>query len=1029
MVSNPDLLLGPIASTTGELADLDQIVSTDIDGNTDAQVIFNNFHARILRVEDQAIRFNFEVETTAPTSDRSLRFNDTTIEDVTFIYIDRPNGILDRADELYESLNSGTFVRVSTAGKVAWFETTGAVTGVGGSSGYYRIPVIHRRDQGMPFLDEDILSIDFYAPPNTALNTSFDDSSAVGLLSGAANVQTSLSRFDGTGIGSPTFRFSGPYSATSSNINEWFGGRQLVRMECTSNGGISPVTFDLPGSTALNTAFDQLSAAGLPEVIRFVISYTGSTETFLSIRPRSSPAPQIRGTTNIIVRSGIAAEIEISRTSGTISSYIFDSIGVTTASGGSTLDSIKLINPSVQTWDASTNGPLPTSSVIKGNAYKVVNAPSDGSGRFDEVMSDGDWVVWEGETFTSWSATPHQWFVLPAHEVRRISALESEFLNTVQLSTTSARNTIIRGADYADSAGEIRMKLYATPGDYSAADLNTTGQIDEFTDTSDQSAYLGIRLTGNFSALESTLPTLYVYAEDGSSNFTRLLNLHDDFAFQGDFGAESDYLSNNAINYNANDTLRIYVTTLESRYNSPDLDISESNLDTALQAKVNRSDPDGSDDRARLAALETKMNALFPLTPDVTDLVGWGDIYNTENATQTVTITSGYSLIADYRGDATRYESAGVTYSDAGTNVVRYTGLGDNLFRGFGFKVNAPADQVLMWIVDGATLIPFVDMVDTSGTGTFRVNNYTPATTEDQRVTNRTIAATVSGQTTLRAGSSDTATFTAADYPSNATQGSRIAQVGLEVLLNGSETQAEHLQDIDIPDDLTAQSAQNIDASIYLGPIYNNRTVNVTISFATRVSGSDLIVDVKLVSAPSDVTIAIRDTFTILNYTAPVTVARVDNFETLTDEGGNYEFTGETELLISFQPRQDLGFTSVVGAATTGGTVTQLNDRDVPFDAEQHFGSVEIPDQTALSGFEFRTFAPQHYLLHSDLAHLVTRNATQWCYGLAELRAVSEHSVSDPVDFTGGVVLLSPNSTRYLLTVDNSGTLKTQVVT
>ena len=203
-----------------------------------------------------------------------------------------------------------------------------------------------------------------------------------GVLTGVSEVESALQRVDGTGIGAPIFNFSGPYSAASANISEWFDNRQQVRMRCTDPGGIFPVTFDLPGTTALNTAFDALVTAGLPETLRLTIEYTGTTATFLRIQPRIAPSPQIAGTTSIIVRSGIAATVEITRSSGTISDYVFTAIGGIgdPASGG--FDSIKLINPATAVWDASTNGTLPSTNVAKGNAYKVVNAPSDGTGRF-----------------------------------------------------------------------------------------------------------------------------------------------------------------------------------------------------------------------------------------------------------------------------------------------------------------------------------------------------------------------------------------------------------------------------------------------------------------------------------------------------------------------------------------------------------------------------------------------------------------------------------------------------------------------
>ncbi len=419
-----------------------------------------------------------------------------------------------------------------------------------------------------------------------------NDTSQTGVLNGASNLQAALNRLDGTGVGASIFRFTGSYSAQASNIDEWFNNRQQVRMRCTDNGGVSPVTFDLPGSIALGTAFDALVVAGLPEVLRFILEYTGSQAANMIVRPRSTPSPQISGTTNIIVRSGVAATVEITRTSGTISDYVFTSIGGIGGTTGGALDAISLINPANTVWDASSSGALPTSGVIKGSAYKVVNAPSDGSGRFGEVMEDGDWVVWEGESFTAWATEPHAWFVIPGHEVRRISALETDFLSGVTATVpVTDRNATIRGADYADTAGQIRLKFYSTVADYDAADLNTTGDVDEYADASDQSGYFAIRFTGTLANLEDVLPTLWVYSEDSSGNFTRILNLSRDFNHLGDFGAESDYISNQSLEYTTGDTWRIYTTTDVDRYTIQNLDVYRGNLSEALQNQISGQEP------------------------------------------------------------------------------------------------------------------------------------------------------------------------------------------------------------------------------------------------------------------------------------------------------------------------------------------------------------------------------------------------------------------------------------------------------
>ena len=853
-----------------------------------------------------------------------------------------------------------------------------------------------------------------------AADVEVNSTDLVGALNGSANAQIAINRIDGTGIGADLFQFTGTYSAQSSNISEWFGNKQLVRMRCTGRGG-SPsgsLSFDLPGTTALETAFDALSALGIAEVIRFRIEYTGDSSSFLNIRPRVSPSPQITGTTNIIVRSNVVASLEITRTSGTISDYIFTAITQIAAPGSSTFDSLKLINPATTTWDASENGSLPSSGVVKGNAYRVINAPSDGSGRFDEVMYTDDWVVWNGETFTAWATEPHQWFVISAHDVRRITALENEFLTDVAISDVSSRNAVNRGADYADSAAEIRIKIYDTVDDYDAADLNTTGQIDEFTQASDTTGVVAVRLAGTQSSLSSTLPNLYLYLDD-----TLLGNFDRDLSYLGDFGAESDYILTTPINYVANEVIRVYEGTTVDRYNAPNLDISESNLTDEVQAKLNSTDHGGGDNNNRLTTLESKMAALFPLTPDVDKLTDFADIYNDTNTTETVTITDGYSLIADYRSDSDRYESTGVTYDNTGTNVVTYTGLGTSYNKGFGFTIAAPSDKTLLWVIDDTTRIPYVDI---TSSGNIRVNNYTTATAPGQHIENESHTLTKSGgsATTLSTASDSVQTFTITPYPSGALNATRSLQVGIDVFINGSDTTAGHLQSILLPDTNVAQSRQEIQASIFLGPIYNSRTVDVTFGYELRVSGSDYLVDFTLISAPSDVTIDMEDVFAFLSYTSAATTTRTDNYVNLTDPLGDYTFTGAVDLLLTFHPIGTTSLMEVVPVViNSSDVVDELNDATIPRPA-QDFASVEIPDNIG-----FTTFQADHFFIHRDLSSLLRRRGTKWAYGLALLEEVSEQQITEAIDFTQGIVLTSPNTTRYKVTVADDGTLKTEIVT
>ena len=841
-----------------------------------------------------------------------------------------------------------------------------------------------------------------------------------GVVSGSSDVETGLQRIDGTGVGSQIRTFTGNFSAQTSNISEWFGNRQQTRLRCTSNAGINPVTFTLPGSTALTTAFDALQTAGLPEVLRFIIEYTGPSTTFLRVVPRTSPSPQIGGTTSAVVRTGTFAQFEIARLSGVIGSYVFQDQAAIGDTGGGTLDAIKLISPTTEVWDASTNGPLPAvASAVKGNAYKVVNAPTDGSGRFGEVMLNDDWIVVEADQLTSWSVTPLQWFVLPAHEVRRITALEQNFLTDVTVTTpVTDRNTVVRGADYADTAGELRLKIYTDESGYSAADLNTTGDIDAYTNTSDITGILAIRLDRTSTNLTTPLTDLYLYTENSDGTFVLLGNMARDFAFRGDFGGESDYTSINNVVYTTGQTIRIYIGESLDRYSAPNLDISYTNLDDDVQQRLSQAATGGVSDEHRLASLESKMDALYPLTPDVTDLTEFADIFAPAQTSQIVDVTPGYSLMADYRGDATRYEQSGVTYDATGTNVVRYSGLTSDLRRAFGFKVTAPSDKTLLSLVDGSTLIPYVDM--TAG-GNFRINNYQFATEPGTNIRDEIHFLTrTAGVEQLDPNEATVSTFTITPYPANSTGRSRTLQVDIEPYNpSGALYGNGHFANITLPAENTAQARTTIVEPV---PIAFGNSIDVTLSYELRVSGDDLLIDFRMVSSASDQISAVRLTnvATLLTYTSASTTSRTDRWVSFSDAGGTYTFTGEAELLISFQPFFDGNTTSIVGVVREStGTVVQLNDdRSLLPDVS----IVEIPDD-----IDFRTFLADHYFRHSDLAALVTRTNTQWVYGLALLRDISEYRITGELDFDS-IILIAPNDTRYRLTVDNLGVLKTEVV-
>ena len=506
---------------------------------------------------------------------------------------------------------------------------------------------------------------------------------------------------------------------------------------------------------------------------------------------------------------------------------------------------------------------------------------------------------------------------------------------------------------------------------------------------------------------------------------------------------------------------------------------------------------------ADIATLQSKLNSLFPLTPDVDILINWANIYDPIHGAATVDIVDGYSLIADYKSDTERYESAGISYS-TGTNVVVYTGLTENLHRTFAFAltqvntvtlsgtsgtanipivgvnylatfntnltttasdfvtahavaldtagvtvtssgavltfrstdpsvpftiadaVNATGnlagaeasvlnDKTLLYIIDGSERIPFVDV---TSSGNIRVNDYLPATTVDQQISNQTTFLTKqSGPATISQGSGNQR-FAIPNFPSGSTNRSRTLQIDARIFVNGVDTRAGGFNPIvEIPATNTAQPINTVDHSFNLGESYGNRTVTIRTGYEFIVDGADLDVRLTVVSAPGDISVNFEgSTAASLSYTSQSVTARVDNFLSASDGLGTYTFSGWQEFLISIRPvisrsGERTGYIEVVPVAVgSDGVIHQLNDF---VDSE----GLNVRTPTPLwSGIEvaddigFKTFAADHYFTHAALAGLLLHRNEKWAYGLARLQTVNAgHSFTEAVDLaTGSTIGGSP---------------------
>ncbi len=471
-------------------------------------------------------------------------------------------------------------------------------------------------------------------------------------------------------------------------------------------------------------------------------------------------------------------------------------------------------------------------------------------------------------------------------------------------------------------------------------------------------------------------------------------------------------LTPSAVNNNQDIVYNTYTITVPDAVSGTPTNLTPDGTETSITEldptsifKINRdnvsqallSDIENGANSSEITQLKNRVSTLYPLSTYVDRLTDWGTIYEPDHATENVEIVSGYSLLADFRATDDRYESAGVTYT-AGTGVSEYTGLTDNYNRAFAFKVTAASDKVLMWIVDGVETVPFVDI--TAG-GQIRVNDYTPSASQDVDLTNQYTGLTLAAggvNIITTAVPKPRAIYTIPDFPANTTNQSQGVTADFEVLVNGNDLGAGGDISFSIPVTPTSQSRINSDHTFNLGPLYNNRQITVTIGHRLTFSDPDYQIDFTLQAAPSDITLRVNNVSLFRNYTTSQAVPRVDNFLSFSDALGTYTFTGEQEFILSFDHGHQGSVDAVPATVGADGVIDELNNLRIQ--ELVTFNSIEVADD-----IEFRTFQSDHFLTHSDLAHLLENRAIKWVYSLARLNTVTGRAVNQPIDLASGTTI------------------------
>lgn len=652
------------------------------------------------------------------------------------------------------------------------------------------------------------------------------------------------------------------------------------------------------------------------------------------------------------------------------------------------------------------------------NAGEAVIASNSNPNAFGTSVGRGDALFAKVNNPTQDISNITDWLRLEGDDSYSITLSERQFINTL-----NEDDVAVRVADAADSV-TITFYLLNTAATVDG-DL-TGGQTGSFHQTTDQrSGILYVRVPQSYiNAFGADRIYVEIINPGGtSSTFVALSTFTErtDLLVAGDDVFESlGFNHGTSINYEAGQTIKLWQTRLSREwYFNAAFDVLRGlqnnsipieKLQPAVQALI-RDHPD-----IDLTSFESRLDALFPLARDVNVLDDWARIYDPARASATVVDSDQYTLMADFRTTSDHYESTGVTYDDTGTDIVDYSGLTDGTARSFGVVAVAAANQTLLSLGNGGSVIPFIDV--TAG-GAVRVNNFTPARTQDQVINNHYVAGVLSTGTGTIAVGGAASTYTIPTYPANTDEQSRSASVEFDVLVNGVDTSAGGFINIDLPNDDTAQAKRTVNHSFYLG-FPTGRTVNVTVGYEFRKVGADFFLDLTLENAPADVTLSTQAVETFQTYTATVVIARVDNWISFGTGAGAFTFSGEHEFLFEIVPipNDANGRLEVIGAAinTSSSVVTEFNNVRISAPSPS-FDEVQIPDT-----IEFRTFKTNHYITHSGSASLLRDRADRFVYGLAREEVVTGHAITADVDLTAGSTINGNEFSRDIAATAIGGT-------
>ena len=561
----------------GKVADAIDVETTG-DFGSELQTVLNN-------ISDLVFRQTFDNTVANDPPSNSFRRNTADRTTVTEIYVDL-NWNEGTFNEFLLDLPAGSYVyqqSITTPANNVLYRTTARATAGTGSS-WFNIPVSYLRSEGDEFTDGDDVSFRFLPGLQTGTTTSRELILPFTFNQDLIIVQGNIDR----ALTAPLY-----YAA----------GNDRTDVE---------LIFRVAGLT------QDSSGNALSYPLEFIVGHTGGTSRLLGNNTFTVQF-QDQNNANAIIQMRVGSGSPINTLTLFQSDVYAFRVDSTTDSEiavvrTSTIDPRAVaqfdLNADV-TVDATNNttftnsfaGNIPPEVPEQGEQYLV----RVGGHPFDNVEVDA------GDVMESLASPPdfadvNDWAIIRRALSHPVTALESRFLGGV-----SETSSVSKGVNYADSAGEIRIQLYDIGG-YTPADLNNNGQIDQYSNTANQfNQVIAIRFNNTQAQLTNVLPRLYVDVLSPDGVDRRVFNLSTDFTFQGDFGAESDWLSDTTFNYRADQIIRIFETQNINSYaisnfnaipNIPDGGINEDKLDPVLANIINADQGITHVDRERLDDIE-----------------------------------------------------------------------------------------------------------------------------------------------------------------------------------------------------------------------------------------------------------------------------------------------------------------------------------------------------------------------------------------------------------------------------------------